>query len=66
MEDRDLPPEVIAAYQFVDKMVSEADNIDTPGAPLWHGWALREAFLAGVKWAKKEKEKMKDNAEKSS
>ena len=55
MEDKDLPPEVIAAYQFVDKMESEADDIDATGAPLWHGWALREAFLAGVKYVGKEK-----------
>jgi len=20
--------------------------------PAWHGWALREAFLAGIDWAK--------------
>jgi hypothetical protein len=36
-------PEVEAAYRYVDGMVKHAD-IPIQG---WHGWALREAFLAG-------------------
>jgi hypothetical protein len=39
-----------AAYAFVESMVPRADcyGPGDPTAPLWHGWALREAYLAGV------------------
>jgi hypothetical protein len=42
-----LEPYVDAAYEFVEEMVPYADTVDE-GSPLWYGWALREAFLAGV------------------
>jgi len=38
-----------AAYAHVDALVPKAD-MTYIGAPLWHGWALREAFLAGAQW----------------
>jgi len=38
-----------AAYMFVDTMVHRADMVYN-GGYLWHGWALREAFIAGAKW----------------
>ena len=38
-----------AAYRFVDIMKQRADTY-IGVAPLWHGWALREAFLEGIKW----------------
>jgi len=40
-----------AAYAFVASMVPRAD-VKYPEnlAPMWYGWALREAFLAGVKF----------------
>ena len=44
-----LSTEHSAAYDFVDTMVCRADKVDGI-SPLWHGWALREAFLAGVEW----------------
>jgi hypothetical protein len=36
-----------ASYAFVDSMIPQAD-LYNGSAPLWHGWALREAFKAGV------------------
>lgn len=44
-------PEVAAAYAYVDSVIDVAD-IEFYGAPAWHGWALREAFLAGCSHAK--------------
>ena len=40
-------PEVVAAYKYVDSVVQHADAISPCGGHAWHGWALREAFLAG-------------------
>lgn len=40
---------LLAAYNHVDSMVGKRDAI-LHSAPLWHGWALREAFLAGVSY----------------
>ena len=45
----DLHPEIVAAYDYVDSVLHTAD-VTTPYA--WHGWALREAFLAGVSHAR--------------
>lgn len=42
-----LTPEVQAAYAVVDAMVPAADALNG-GAPMWFGWALREAYLRGV------------------
>ena len=39
--------EVQAAVAFVDGVVPRADIMNGI-APLWYGWALREAFLAGI------------------
>lgn len=44
--------EVLASYNFVEDMVPKADG-EIGMAPVWHGWALREAFLAGVKFKEK-------------
>lgn len=38
---------LLAAYDLVEKMVGFANDFKG-AAPLWHGWALREAFLAGA------------------
>ena len=38
-----------AAYDFVELLVPKADKMDGL-SPMWYGWALREAFLAGVQW----------------
>jgi hypothetical protein len=39
------------AYDYVDSVVCNADRMDGP-APMWYGWAIREAFIAGYKAAK--------------
>ncbi len=38
-----------AAASFVDKIAKNADS-HYGNAPLWHGWALRAAFLGGIEW----------------
>lgn len=45
-----------AAYAFVDSMKGRANDWHGP-APLWYGWALREAFIAGSR-LQQEKEKI--------
>lgn len=43
-----LNPTILAALDFVDKMMERADAFHGV-APLWYGWALREAFLRFLK-----------------
>ncbi|NKI17397.1 hypothetical protein HCU74_08205 [Spongiibacter sp. KMU-166] len=43
--DGELHPEISAAYDYV---ASVLDTSDFKDAYAWHGWALREAFLAGI------------------
>lgn len=48
----DQPPEVsleenIAAYVFRASLIPRADD---PKNLLWHGWALFDAFIAGIRW----------------
>lgn len=38
-----------AGYAHVDKMIPRAEKHYLP-ALAWHGWALREAFVAGAEW----------------
>jgi hypothetical protein len=49
--DGDICHEVIAAYRYVDSVVPVADAVSPFGGHAWHGWALREAFLAGCSYA---------------
>ena len=44
----DQHPEIKAAYEYVDN-VAHTSDYNEPKA--WHGWALREAFLAGISYA---------------
>lgn len=39
-----------AASQFRDTLVPRADAHAAGVYPLWHGWALFDAFTAGAKW----------------
>lgn len=39
--------EIVAADKFVTGVLRSANSFDG-SAPLWHGWALREAFYAGI------------------
>lgn len=43
-----------AANNFRNGLVDQADA-NRGGAPLWHGWAVFDAFLAGVDYARGEK-----------
>ena len=45
------------AYMFVEGMAARADA-KFP-YPMWHGWALREAFRAGYDAAKEEQKRAK-------
>jgi hypothetical protein len=50
--NNDLHPEVKAAYAYVDRVShTTADVQAAPSIRAWHGWALREAFLAGCSHA---------------
>ena len=45
---------LLAAHHFVESMLGRADGaLDIGTSPFWHGWALRDAFLAGVAWQKR-------------
>jgi hypothetical protein len=39
-----------AGYKFVNTMLTRADD---KANLMWHGWALREAFVAGAEWQEK-------------
>jgi len=47
----DLHPEVKVAYAYVDSVLHTADAHSPFGHYAWHGWAIREAFLAGCSHA---------------
>jgi hypothetical protein len=47
-DDITLNSEISAAYDYVHSVL---DTSDYKGSYLWHGWALREAFLAGISYA---------------
>lgn len=50
--------ELNAGESFRQSLVPRADEI-RHSAPLWHGWALMEAFLAGVDYGRKNSERKK-------
>lgn len=50
VQEETLHKDVISAYAYVD---SVQDTCDSPQAQMWYGWALREAFLAGITHATK-------------
>lgn len=43
----------VAAVAFRDRLVPKADLLAHGVYPLWLGWALIEAFLAGIDYARK-------------
>lgn len=54
-EKQDRPIEDLQAGDaFRSALVSRADG-SRSGAPLWHGWALMDAFLAGIDYAREQK-----------
>jgi hypothetical protein len=53
MDPKDRPIEDLkAGDDFRRSLIPRADG-DRGGAPLWHGWALMDAFLAGVDHARR-------------
>lgn len=43
-----------AAYAFRDSLVPRADHHSGGGRyPMWHGWAIYDAFLAGADFARR-------------
>jgi hypothetical protein len=50
--------DIDAAYDYVTSVMHTGDA-RICGAPAWHGWALREAFLAGCSHAAKAPKEMK-------
>ncbi len=48
-DEAPINEELLEAYALVQRLVSHADKMDL-SAPMWYGWALREAFLAGIQW----------------
>ncbi len=51
MDERPIE-ELQAGEEFRRSLLPRADG-DLHGAPLWHGWAIMEAFLAGIDYANK-------------
>lgn len=52
MKNRDLA-DIVASDKFRDTLLARAE-IQHP-YPMWHGWALMDAFLAGAKYARSER-----------
>lgn len=44
--------ELQAGAEFIQTLLARADG-DRGGAPLWHGWAVMDAFLAGIDYARR-------------
>lgn len=56
-------PVLRAATHWVQQQERRADAADAAG-PLWHGWALHAAFVAGVFWALQQHEDQEQEQEK--
>lgn len=41
-----------AGNDFRDTLADRADAMAPGGYPLWHGWAIMDGFLAGIKYAR--------------
>ena len=51
-----------AAFKFRDSLVAKADEMAHGVYPLWHGWALFDAFVAGAAFAQSATEKPREGA----
>lgn len=54
--------EIQAGDEFRQSLEMRADSWKYGIAPVWHGWALMDAFLAGIDW---ERVNCKDGKDKS-
>lgn len=53
MKATDRPiDELAAGHALRETLVPKADGFANGHAPLWHGWALMEAFLAGIDYGR--------------
>lgn len=57
MKQKTMPDEKTAdaAVKFRDSLVPKADQMVHGKFPLWHGWALYEAFIAGAAFEQKKR-----------
>lgn len=44
--------ELAAAADFTNALIPRADVYTREGYPAWHGWALTDAFIAGITFGK--------------
>lgn len=44
--------ELNAGDAFRKSMLPKADRLDPGGYPVWHGWVIMDAFLAGIDYAR--------------
>lgn len=56
-------PAHIAGYRFVSQLANGELRLGVVDywigpAPLWHRWAIREAFWAGVEWERKQQQQI--------
>ena len=56
MTDRD--DAILAGNDFRESVLEKADAWKGT-APLWHGWAIMDAFLAGIEWARAHGEQLR-------
>lgn len=54
---KDRPIEDLEAGDAFRKSLLDRADGSRDGAPLWHGWALMDAFLAGLDHARAQPEK---------
>ena len=54
MPDQEMD-DLKAGDAFRDTLMSKAD-FDHDGAPLWYGWAIMSAFLAGAEYGRQHPE----------
>lgn len=41
--------DIKAGSAFRESLLTKADAVSSSGAPMWHGWAIMDAYLAGVR-----------------
>jgi hypothetical protein len=56
MADRPIE-DIKAGNDYRDSIINAADSWKHD-APLWHGWAIMDAFLAGVDFARQQQKKV--------
>ena len=50
---------LLASHKHVELMCDDPDGL-IGMAPVWHGWALRDSFWAGVVWAREQAEQTEE------